>query len=103
MIARAWSNEQAQQLKNLYLNEEKSIEELAETFDRNTRSVISKLVQLKIYKKPEVVKEEKRTVKRMIAELEEMLDVKLDGLNLNKKSNLEIVVDAVREKLEPEV
>ena len=60
--------------------------ELAEIFDKGYRSVISKLVQLKIYEKPQVEDESKSlTVKVMLRELEDILEIEVLGTNLNKK------------------
>lgn len=100
MNTRVWNEEQEKQLLNLYCVEEKNVEEIAEFFDKNHRSVISKLVQLKVYKKPEIEKPERRTVKSMILELEDILGVTLEGVNLSKKENLEVLVDAIKNKLE---
>ena len=36
----------------------------------------------------------------MLLELEQMLGIEFDGLNLNKKSNLEKVVEGVKIKIE---
>lgn len=101
MNARVWSKEQEEELLKLYCTEEQDIEAIAEHFDKNTRSIISKLVQLKAYRKPEVTRGDKRTLKSMIMELEKMLDISIDGVNLSKKSNLENLVDAIKNKIEP--
>ena len=100
MNIRVWSKEQEEELLNLYCNEEMSIEEIAEHFEKNNRSIISKLVQLKAYKKPEIEKADKRTVKSMILELENILGIEIVGVNLSKKSNLESLVDAIKNKIE---
>ncbi len=96
MTVRVWSKEEEEELISLYCVQEYDINDIAEHFGKNTRSIISKLVQLKIYKKPEVDKSGKRSVKSMILDLEKMLDITLEGVNLSKKSNLEILVDAVK-------
>lgn len=100
MNIRVWSKEQEEELLNLYCTEEMSIEEIAEHFEKNNRSIISKLVQLKVYKKPEIEKSDKRTVKSMILELENILGIEIAGVNLSKKSNLEALVDAIKNKIE---
>ena len=52
MSIKAWSDEQEAELVKLYTEENtKDVYELAEIFDKGYRSVISKLVQLKIYEK----------------------------------------------------
>lgn len=96
-----WSQEEEKLLKELYVDQSiTNPEEIAAHFeDKNYRSVISKLVQLKIYKKQE--KEPLKThntVKSLIARLEKILDIQLDGFNLTKKENLIIVVEAVEKK-----
>lgn len=98
---RNWSEEEEVLLKDLYLTQE--IEDpfiIAESFEnRNHRSIISKLVQLKIYRRPE--KEPLKThntVKSLITRLEKALDIELDGFNLTKKENLINVVEAVERK-----
>lgn len=100
MNLRLWSPEEEQELVRLYVEEELSVSEIAEHFSKKTRSIISKLVQLKVYKKPTEDKPEKRSVKNMLLELEQMLGIEIDGLNLNKKSNLEKVVDGIKLKVE---
>ncbi len=96
MNVRVWSKEEEEELISLYCVQEYDINDIAEHSGKNTRSIISKLVQLKIYKKPEIDKSGKRSVKSMILDLEKMLDITLEGVNLSKKSNLEILVDAVK-------
>lgn len=96
MNVRVWNEEEEAELVKMYLTDGMDVLEIAEYFGKNNRSIISKLVQLKIYKKPEVDKSGKRSVKSMIIDLERMLDITLDGVNLSKKSNLEILVDAVK-------
>lgn len=100
MNNRIWQEEQEKELINLYCEQDKSVEDIAEHFNKNNRSIISKLVQLKVYKKPEAVKINKRTVKSMIIDIEKMLSIELEGVNLNKKSNLETLVDAIKAKVQ---
>jgi transposase-like protein len=97
MLTKAWSEEDAQRLTELYNQGDLTIDEIADVFERNSRSIISKLVQLRIYKKPLPNKFGKKTVKSMLVELENILDVKLDGLTLSKKANLEIVVNRIKD------
>lgn len=99
MNVRVWSPEEEAELIRLYVKEEYSVEEVAEAFNKNTRSIISKLVQLKVYKKADQEKPAKRSVKSMIVELEEILGVSIDGVNLTKKANLAALVDAVKRKV----
>jgi hypothetical protein len=35
----------------------------------------------------------------MIRDIEEMLEIEIEGLNLTKKSNLELLVDALKAKI----
>jgi transposase-like protein len=96
MNIRVWSPEEEQELVRMYCDEDMDVLSIAEYFGKNNRSIISKLVQLKVYRKPEVDKKNKRSVKSMIIELEKTLDISLDGVNLSRKSNLEILVDAIK-------
>ena len=78
----------------------KDVYELASHFAKGYRSVISKLVQLKIYEKPEINDEDKsQTVKVMLRELEDILNIRVDGTNLNKKENLSMLLNAIKEKI----
>ena len=55
MSIKAWSDDQEVELIRLYTEEgQKDVHKLAEHFSKGYRSVISKLVQLKIYEKPEI-------------------------------------------------
>ena len=102
MSVKAWNDEQEAELIRMYTEDElKDVYELASHFSKGYRRVISKLVQLKIYEKP-VVEEEDRsqTVKVMLRELEEILEIEVDGVNLNKKENLQKLLKAVKDKVE---
>jgi hypothetical protein len=58
------------------------------------------LVQLKIYEKPEINDEDKsQTVKVMLRELEDILNIRVDGTNLNKKENLSMLLNAIKERI----
>lgn len=98
-VMKTWEDEDVVELISLYSSEEKTVEELAEYFGRNTRSVVSKLVKLGIYRKP-VNDKVKRSVKGMIDELEKILKIRIDGTNLSKKQNLVILVDAIKKMSE---
>ena len=103
MSTRAWSEEDEKELIIKYENHTTDPHELGDYFSKGYRSVISKLVQLKIYKKPEDEVENKgKTVKMMLRDLEIMLDIKLDGAspNLNKKQNLQMLVEAIEQIME---
>lgn len=97
MSTKAWSEEEETKLKNLYLNQTQDIEEIAQEFPhKGYRSIISKLVQLKIYQKPEESQPDKtKTVKLMLRDLEVMLNIEIEGTNLNKKENLKNLVESV--------
>ena len=101
MSVKAWNDEQEAELIKLYTeDEQKDVHELANHFSKGYRSVISKLVQLKIYEKPEIEEEDKSlTVKVMLRELEEILNIEVDGVNLNKKENLYKLVNAIKQKV----
>ena len=101
MSVKAWNDEQESELIKLYTEDgQKDVHELANHFSKGYRSVISKLVQLKIYEKPEIEEDDKsQTVKVMLRELEEILDIEVDGVNLNKKENLYKLVNAIKQKI----
>ena len=101
MSVKAWNDEQEAELIKLYTEEDrKDVHELAEYFSKGYRSVISKLVQLKIYEKPEINDEDKsQTVKVMLRELEDILNIRVDGTNLNKKENLSMLLNAIKERI----
>lgn len=96
---KAWSDEEEETLLELYVNQGLDVYEVADHFKKGHRSVISKLVQMKVYRKPSDDKEDKRSVKTMIRDIEIMLEIEIEGLNLTKKSNLELLVDALKYKL----
>ena len=101
MSVKAWNDEQEAELIKLYTEEnEKDVYKLADHFSKGYRSVISKLVQLKIYEKP-VTEEEDRsqTVKVMLRELEDILEIEVEGVNLNKKENLVKLLNAIKQKV----
>jgi hypothetical protein len=100
MNNRVWSPEEELELTKLYTEDNKDVVEIADYFEKKPRSIISKLVQLKIYRKPSEDKEDKRSVKSMVMELESILNIELDGVNLSKKSNLEKVVYGVKNILD---
>ena len=98
MSVKAWLKDDEDELIEKYTKETKDVYELAEYFGKGHRSVISKLVQLKIYEKPEDKKAPKdRTVKMLLNDLEKILNIQIDGTNLNKKSNLSKLVEAVEQ------
>ena len=102
MSVKAWSDEEEAEFIKLYKEQdEKEVIILATHFGKGYRSVISKLVQLKIYEKPR--SDENRqimTVKTMLRDIESLLDIQIEGTNLNKKSNLVNLVTALKERLE---
>lgn len=100
MSIKTWSEAQEEELVSLYVEQNiKDIEILASHFNKNRRSVISKLVQLRVYIKPQSIKEDNVTVKGMLRDLETMLGIQIDGINLNKKENLFKIVEAMKERL----
>lgn len=100
MNGKAWNPEEELELIRLYTEDELEVTEIAEHFGKKPRSIISKLVQLKIYQKPNDDRPDKRSVKSMVIELERILDIEIEGLNLTKKSNLEKVADGIKIKLQ---
>jgi len=101
MSIKAWNDEQETELIKLYTEDnEKDVYKLAEHFSKGYRSVISKLVQLKIYEKPVIEEEDKsQTVKIMLRDLEDLLGIEIDGVNLNKKENLHKLLIAIKQKV----
>lgn len=101
MSVKAWNDEQEAELIKMYTEEGiKDVYKLASHFSKGYRSVISKLVQLKIYEKPEINDADKsQTVKIMLRDLEEILDIRVDGTNLNKKENLAKLLDAIKKRI----
>ena len=101
MSVKAWSDDQENELISLYTKDSiKDVHELAKHFGKGYRSVISKLVQLKIYEKPEINEADKgQTVKVMLRDLENCLNIQIDGTNLNKKENLYKLLTAIKDKL----
>jgi len=102
MSIKAWSDEQEVELIHMYTEEnEKDVHKLAEHFSKGYRSVISKLVQLKIYEKLEISEDDKsQTVKVMLRELEDILGIQVEGTNLNKKENLSQLLEAIKKRIE---
>lgn len=101
MSVKAWNDEQEAELIKMYTEDDvKDVYKLASHFSKGYRSVISKLVQLKIYEKPEINDADKsQTVKIMLRDLEEILDIRVDGTNLNKKENLAKLLDAIKKRI----
>ena len=101
MSVKAWNDEQEAELIKMYTEDDvKDVYKLASHFSKGYRSVISKLVQLKIYEKPEINDEDKsQTVKVMLRELEDILNIRVDGTNLNKKENLSMLLNAIKERI----
>lgn len=86
----------------MYTTETKDVYIIAGHFGKGYRSVISKLVNMGIYEKPNTNKKNDRTVKTMLRDLEDMLEIRIEGFNLNKKSNLLKLVVALEIKLSEE-
>ena len=101
MSVKAWNDDEEAQLIKMYTEDDvKDVYVLADNFTKGYRSVISKLVQLKIYEKPQIDETEKgQTVKVMLRQIEEMLDIQIEGTNLNKKENLSSLLDAIKSKI----
>jgi len=99
MSIKAWNDEQEAELIKLYTEEgQKDVYKLSEHFSKGYRSVISKLVQLKIYEKPVIEEDDKsQTVKVMLRELEDILNIEIEGVNHNKKENLQKLLKAVKD------
>lgn len=96
-----WSVEDELKLRDLYINQGiKDPVVIADAFEgKNHRSIISKLVQMQIYIKPEKpTLQTHNTVKALLKRLEETLNIELDGFNLTKKENLKTLVEAIEKK-----
>jgi len=103
MSIKAWNDEQEVELIKLYTEDNvKDVHELASHFSKGYRSVISKLVQLKIYEKPQLEDDDDKslTVKVMLRELEDILSIEIEGVNLNKKENLAKLLNAIKKRIE---
>lgn len=96
---KVWTDEQEEELIHLYTTVTRDIDKICDILGKKKRSVISKLVQLKIYIKPEIESSPKITIKSLLRDLENLLEINLEGMNLSKKDNLIILVNAIREKL----
>ena len=88
-----YSFEEEEQLIELYL-QGISVEDLALKFNRNTNSIIAKLVQLKVYVKPP--KRKKKTAKEMYREIEEITGLKFESPNFTKKKDIKALVEWLR-------
>jgi len=101
MSVKAWNDEEEAKLIKMYVESDiKDVYTLADHFSKGYRSVISKLVQLKIYEKPVIDHGEKgQTVKVMLREIEELLGIQVEGTNLNKKENLSSLLAAIKSKI----
>jgi hypothetical protein len=101
MSVKACSDEEEQKLIKMYTDDAiKDVHEIGEHFNKGYRSVISKLVQLKIYEKPQADEAEKgQTVKVMLRELEQLLEIQIEGTNLNKKENLSQLLNSIKSKI----
>ena len=96
MSTKAWAEEDELELIEMYAKQTQDVHYIGEYFGKGYRSVISKLVQLRIYKKPEPDTSKKnKTVKVMLRDLQRMLGIEIEGTNLNKKENLNDLVIAV--------
>ena len=96
-----WEINEEEKLKDLYITQGiLDPFELVERFpEKNHRSIISKLVQMKIYQKPPKPElKTHNTVKALLGRLEKILGIELLGFNLTKKENLIILVEAVEAK-----
>ena len=98
MSVKAWNDEEETKLIKMYTEDGvKDVYQLAEYFQKGYRSVISKL---EIYEKPEVDETQKgQTVKVMLRQIEELLEIQIEGTNLNKKENLSSLLDAIKSKI----
>lgn len=101
--SKVWPQEEISRLTDLYVNQGVTDPyDLSEKHfpDKNHRSIISKLVQLKIYNKPERKLKDNVTVKLVVREIEKLLDVELDMVNLAKKENFIKILEGISNKLQ---
>lgn len=75
-----------------------TVENLAEELDRTTRSVISKLSNLGVYKAEKAAKASKDTVRKsdIVAEVSSYVGSDLESLTKATKADLELLVKALR-------
>lgn len=99
-----YTDEQEKELIKLYIDEEREIKDIGKILDKTDRSLVSKLVNMKIYnipiKKP---KEPRIQAKHLINELENLLNITLKNYNhsimtpnLAQKENLTLILDAIK-------
>lgn len=97
----AWLTDEEEALKALYLEENITDPyQLALIFSKNHRSVISKLVQLKLYKKPDSSELKTRTTKSLMNDLERLLNIEIIGDNVHNKKNLLKIVKGIEKILD---
>lgn len=96
MASKIWSEDEEKTLSKLYTELEHNIEAVAQKMNKSPRSIITKLVKMKIYIKPVIEQEEKIRVKGMIHEIEKLLGIKIEGINIGKKSNLTNILEGVQ-------
>ena len=92
----AWIHEDEETLRVLY--EQEGITDpyqLGLILNKNHRAVISKLVQLKIYKKSEESENKVRTTKTLMFDLERLLNIEIEGDNVHSKRNLLKIVRSI--------
>lgn len=94
----AWIYEDEETLRALYEEGITDPFQLGLILNKNHRAVISKLVQLKIYKKPEEIENKIRTTKTLMLDIERLLKIELEGYNIHNKRNLLKIVRGI-EKL----
>lgn len=100
MGSRAWRDDDEEELRELYTSGKMmDITEIAEYYGKGRRSVISKLVQMKIYINPKELEDKKPSVKAMIREIEDILDIKIETMNLSKKDTLYDILVALKAKV----
>ncbi len=97
---RQYSKKEEKELVNLYMNEGYDVYQLADHFNKTHRSIIMKLVTLKVYEMPAKKKPVFR--KDLIKRLEDSLgidfipDEKSQHIDLHRKDNLMMLHGAIK-------
>lgn len=86
----AYTEEQTKELHRLYLEEKKSVEEIAAILQRRPKSVRSKLVRDKVYVAPQKTNSKTNPGKKqLVLELEDITGLSFDSLIGANKSDLQ--------------
>ena len=99
---RAYSDEQVLKLRQLYLEEQLSLEEIAEELDKSVPSIRSKLVKEGIYQKSDKKSTRKSgpSIKELVRDIENITGLHFEGLMRANKQDLVKLDSWIRDHLE---